>query len=349
MYAKNNYMKKTGIKETQAEAQKRIISEVTDKWLTETLAAKPYNKPLIEETMKCFFTPHPIMHYTESPLEAQNIASAIYDCNRVWTDKVLGELENRIYLLPAIQTSQQSYMWDVCRRAGNTKRLLASLIETAYTKEHGHYDPTINDHSTAHWLAYYESCYKMGHIYKKDDRIERYGNYLLNSGVFFTIIKGAHVIVSPLPVFIKVDSNGQLHCPDGPAVAWDGLPFFFLNNINIPESYLDLSSENKQDLVLLLKERNVEVRKEIVNRLGIDALTRGLGAKSIDKYYDYELFSIELPGFRRPLTYLKMSNPSLSNTWHVEAVPPEIKTCQQALAWRDSDKEGIYIVPDILT
>ncbi|MBI4690035.1 MAG: hypothetical protein HY754_07180 [Nitrospirae bacterium] len=40
---------------------------------------------------------------------------------------------------------------------------------------------------------------------------------------------------------------------------------------------------------------------------------------------------------------LKMLNPSVK-VWHIEGVPPQIKTCEEALAWRDSEMR--YIIPE---
>ena len=42
-----------------------------------------------------------------------------------------------------------------------------------------------------------------------------------------------------------------------------------------------------------------------------------------------------------------MRNPSIG-VYHVEYVPPEIKTCKEALAWRDEDEDE-YMIPNNLT
>ena len=56
-----------------------------------------------------------------------------------------------------------------------------------------------------------------------------------------------------------------------------------------------------------------------------------LGAKSLNKFNDYELFSINIEGSDERL--LKMQNPSEPKI-HYEWVSPEINTCQEAMAWR---------------
>ena len=71
-----------------------------------------------------------------------------------------------------------------------------------------------------------------------------------------------------------------------------------------------------------------------------------LGGKLLDRWNEYELLELPIPGMRMQPRYLKMRNPSVG-CWHVEGVPPEITTCRAALAWRDGDTE--YEPPTVLT
>jgi hypothetical protein len=341
-------MKKTALPEKLTEVQIQMISSVTNKWMKGALTAKPYNRSLIEKTVRQFFAPNPIVHYAANPFEAQQIAKGIHENNRAWSDKTFDRLEYKIFNLPALGVCLQKTLWDLTRDAAGIRRLIVRILDSLLSRGIA-YSHSMPDHRITHLCAYYEVCLEMGYIKNKDHTFEHYGNLLLNSGVFTTILKGSHVIVSPHPEYIKLDSNGNLHSTNGPALKWNGYSLFFMNGINIPGSYFDLDADNKQDLLILFRERNVEVRKALVNRIGIETLIKGAGARTVHRYYDYELLSIQLPGFRRQLLYLKMANPSVENTWHIEAVPPDMTTCQQALAWRDGDQDGTYIAPEILT
>jgi len=81
-------------------------------------------------------------------------------------------------------------------------------------------------------------------------------------------------------------------------------------------------------------------------------MLKELKAERIHKWKDYELISIEFEG-RRIGPYLTMKNPSTDEI-HCEGVGQPnggvdtgIKTCQAALAWRNSmDK---YVKPEMLT
>lgn len=111
----------------------------------------------------------------------------------------------------------------------------------------------------------------------------------------------------------------------------------------------------------LLKTRNAEIRREIINLLGIESVCEELGATTIDrqvyeydvqeyseerdeeggmiptgnyckKQSEYELILLDLrDGRRRP--FLKMRNPSVE-AWHIEGVHPCLTTVQDALNYR---------------
>lgn len=107
-----------------------------------------------------------------------------------------------------------------------------------------------------------------------------------------------------------------------------------------------LSEAERIDPSLIIKEKNVEVRREMVRKIGIERVIKKLHADIIDKWNDYEL--LKLPKFenmQNQPVYLKMKNPSLG-IYHIEGVPPNIKTCQEALNWRIG---GITWNPEQLT
>jgi len=134
----------------------------------------------------------------------------------------------------------------------------------------------------------------------------------------------------------------QLHCDGGPAVVFrDGYRVWALHDVRVPQMIAETPGE-KLDPTLVIKEKNAEVRRELVRKIGVERLTHKLGAKVLDKRGDYELITLEFGGRVRP--YLKMRNPSIG-VWHVEGVPPGTLTVDQALAWRNNSTA----IPEVLT
>lgn len=138
--------------------------------------------------------------------------------------------------------------------------------------------------------------------------------------------------------------NG-LHCESGPVVRYpDGYSLYALNRIVVPKEYVETPAD-ELDCELVIREDNVERRRELVRKIGIERIFKELNAKILDSWNGYELMELNIKGmWIRPI-YLKMNNPS-SGELHIEGVPPEIKTCKEALSWRVG---GLKWLPEQLT
>ena len=139
------------------------------------------------------------------------------------------------------------------------------------------------------------------------------------------------VFVCNRPKFIGRNTQGRLHATDRMAIEYrDGWGLWVLNGVQVPRGVV-ITPANELDPTLIMTERNAEVRREIVRKIGIERLLTKLKAKVLDKSGDYELLQLpKIEGMAIVPTYLKMRNPSLG-VWHVEGVPPTVKTVQQAL------------------
>lgn len=195
------------------------------------------------------------------------------------------------------------------------------------------------------WTAFYDYFERIGIEFDADWNFKTWKDFILNSGVFATILFENVAFVCVRPCLVKTNEAGDLHCQDGPAIAWaDGYCEFSLNGVWMDEKIVMTPAE-KLSPKLILKEKNAEVRREIVRKIGTERICEKLNAEAIDKMDDYELLLLDLgDGRRRP--YLKMLNPSIG-TYHIEGVHPDVKTCKEALAWRN--KQSQYIEPKILT
>ena len=151
------------------------------------------------------------------------------------------------------------------------------------------------------------------------------------------------VMVSERPSIIFRNSLGQLHADGRKAIQWpDGWGLYMLNGVRVPHHIVETPAD-KLDLSIILKEKNAEIRREIIRKIGIERVCTKLGAQVLDTQGDYELLTIDLnDGLRRP--YLKMKNPSIG-TYHVEGVPTECDTVEKALNWRNESSDP----PEVLT
>jgi len=140
--------------------------------------------------------------------------------------------------------------------------------------------------------------------------------------------------------------NKVLHCENGPAILYVGeLKFevYCLNGVRVSKEIV-LTPADKLDPHIFLKETNVEVRREIVRKIGIENILNKLNAKILDDkgVEGYCLYALDLgDGRQRP--YLRMFNPS-EKVWHIEGVPPEITTVEQALESRNKSKNKPLIL-----
>jgi len=117
-----------------------------------------------------------------------------------------------------------------------------------------------------------------------------------------------------------------------------------LNGVKVNEIIVKTKPETMNTEWLqgnFIKETNVEIRREIVKKLGSSLLCERLKAKCIDKIGNYELLNLNInTEIFRP--YLKMINPS-TGTIHIEGVHPSCNTVEKALNWRnkiDSNNKG---------
>lgn len=131
--------------------------------------------------------------------------------------------------------------------------------------------------------------------------------------------------------------NARFHCDGDAAIEWKyGPKKFYLNGIKVPEEYAIMPREEIHSKVIF-NIKNVDIRREVVKKLGLEKVCADLKAKVIDKKGDYELLSLNLKdGQYRP--FLKMKNPSVG-TYHVEGVHPNCNTVEEALAWRNQTHE----------
>lgn len=134
--------------------------------------------------------------------------------------------------------------------------------------------------------------------------------------------------------------DGRLHCETGPAVHYaDNFDVWALHGVRVPKIVVTTKPEEVDKDWLqkhFLAQQNVEIRKEVLIKVGLDRLMGLLGGKILDKDGTYELITIDIGGgIEHP--FLRMINPS-TDTTHVESVDRSCRTVQEALLFRSNLK-----------
>jgi hypothetical protein len=137
---------------------------------------------------------------------------------------------------------------------------------------------------------------------------------------------------------LRQNGEGRLHCETGPALEYpDGWAIFALNGV-VMESRHVLTPAERLDPQGILGERNVDVRRELLRKVGMPRLLKF--GKEVDRQGDYRLIDMS-PVFKgtgvRYAPYLLMESVSAAGAQHLEGVSPECRTVEQAINWRASD------------
>lgn len=162
-------------------------------------------------------------------------------------------------------------------------------------------------------------------------------------------------VASEMHVKIQPDRY-VLHNPDGPAVVFeDGTKVYMVNNVAFTGDMIRFVDTPAKDLdpKEILNIVNVEQRQEMIRKKGVTNMFKELEPKLLDSWSDklgnpYKLYEIDF-GMRPNRKYIQMQNPSVAEE-HYEAVHPDCKTCEEALAWRTyGDTKTTYHTPLALT
>ena len=150
-------------------------------------------------------------------------------------------------------------------------------------------------------------------------------------------------VVALNPIEMHFEDN-VLHNENGASVVFaDGFKFYNLNGVNVPE-YAVMTKKEDFTKEMVLNEKNADVRREILRKLGNDLMIKLFEPKILDTWKDYELLEINIENLGRK--YLKMINPSI-NTVHIEGVVNTVKTVKEALAWRNG--LDVFVEPQALS
>lgn len=157
--------------------------------------------------------------------------------------------------------------------------------------------------------------------------------------------------VGRAPSIIKVNSSGRLHCPDGPAVEYPGggKSYYFLDGIQIDERAVMKPETVKVDDILY--HSNIEVRRILIDRIGIDVFLRKANSREVaaDDYGRLYHITNQREASEEPtIAFVRLLNsspdPGTTDEYreYLLRVPPTVTTPHEAVAWSFDKTPATY-------
>ena len=184
----------------------------------------------------------------------------------------------------------------------------------------------------AGWISFYE-FFKQIRILK-NEKFDKYVDFV-SAGAWDCVSFQDVAIVCTRPTKVIRDARGFLHNTKGAAVEWgDGYKNYFCHGARL-EAWM-IEAPEKITAELALKEANSEVRRAIIEIMGLDKFLHQANPKILDKDKDAvgmprQLMQIDLKE-DEPLVAVEVNCPSTNHKYFLR-VPPKIKTCSEAVAW----------------
>lgn len=192
-----------------------------------------------------------------------------------------------------------------------------------------HYDNILWGSHSAGWLSFYQTMYELGidvsPLRGQIDLCKYCGWWMPYKNI--AILQHRHCE-------LHRNSRGECHKDGGMAIKYrDGWGIYVLNGVSVSQ-YLAETPSEQLDPQMIFQENNVQIRREIVRKIGVERLVYKLTAVTIAKSGNYELLEIPI-GNNQSAIALKMLNPSVPELWHIEFVDDQCKTVQEALNFRN--------------
>lgn len=195
------------------------------------------------------------------------------------------------------------------------------IIEQLYKCAYGSHDTS--------WLGFYNYFDEVCNI--KTPQLEGLTETSLHCGWWWPFDKA--VIITPKPLEIHLDDDGQLHCENGMAIHYsDGWGVWAWHGVRVPQRLIeDPQSYTAKEI---LRESNVELRRCMIEKIGVQILEDESHIISSDNRG--ELYEIIIDN-DEPIRYVKVINSTPEPDGHYKLyylrVPPSTQTPHEGIAW----------------
>lgn len=199
----------------------------------------------------------------------------------------------------------------------------------------------------AHWLAFYDYFHDVCGLKTRTHPLQGLWLQAQHAGWYLP----CHNIcwVAERHTTLHRNARGQLHCLDGLACGYpDGWGVYALNGVRMDE-WMVMTPVAQLSADQVFQVSNVDQRRELIRRIGIERFVRMCAATVLERSGDYELLKVPLSSDIPDARFLKMKNPSMPGVYHIEGVHPTCQTIQQAINWRASGDPQEPWHPTVLT
>jgi len=161
--------------------------------------------------------------------------------------------------------------------------------------------PHIENRVIQESMKFYEFNYQTSHFFLEVPEYEFYSRVgILNNnefrifkeqitgtGIYDMILFKKFCIICSMPVKIKRDEKNRLHNDNHYAIEWkDGFGLYFLHGRCVPEKLIKAPrSITKKEII---NEKNVEIRRHFMERMGSERFSEVLGLQEIDSDTDHQ-------------------------------------------------------------
>jgi hypothetical protein len=132
-----------------------------------------------------------------------------------------------------------------------------------------------------------------------------------------------------------VDEQNRLHCNDAAAIKFpDGYSLYALHGIEVPKEVIE--EPGVLSVELIDRQRNIELRRVLIDRFGIAKYLEETGARKIDESNYGSLYE-KLMINDEPIVMVKVRNSTPEEDGSFKhyflRVPPDTRTAKDAVAW----------------
>jgi hypothetical protein len=143
------------------------------------------------------------------------------------------------------------------------------------------------------------------------------------------------VFLCERPAVQSVDSQGRLHCENGPALLCrDSFAVFAWHGVRV--NYRVIEHPEELTVKEIQEETNIEVRRVMMERYGLPRFLLDSGARLVHEDEMGKLYRTDIPD-DEPLVMVQVLNstpePDGSLKHYTLRVPPDITTARSAVAW----------------